>query len=344
MSSNEERRAEARQRLRDEMAAQKKRERTVTIVVVSIAALVVLALVGVGVSYKIVQNNREEQLAADQEALRAYNADWASCVYAPDTEDPQPVSDEEMASFDDATRQQAEEYNDSLSELEDKKRDGTPPEGDQYRSGTAEVTLTTNKGDIPVTVDRSLAPCNVASFIGLVEQGYFDDSVCHRLTVADDNAAAMGGGLSVLQCGDPTGTGLGGPGYTIVDEPPMNLEPAPDGQSAVYPRGTIAMAKSQAPNSAGSQFFLVYEDSTLPPNYSVMGTIGEDGLKVLDTIAKAGTKSDDPMSPDAEKPAQEITMSRATLDSADDIPPNPGKPDVELPAEGEAEIPANLGG
>ena len=91
-------------------------------------------------------------------------------------------------------------------------------------------------------------------------------------------------------------TGLGGPGYSVIDEPPTGLAPAADGQSVVYPRGTIAMAKSQQPNSAGSQFFLVYEDSTLPADYSVMGTIGEKGLATLDKISKAGTKSDDPQS------------------------------------------------
>lgn len=346
MSSNEERRAEARKRLRDEMAAQKKRERNTTIAVVAVAALVVLGLVIWGVSYKVADNNRKEQLAADQEALRQYNTQWAACTYPPDTEQPQPVTDEEMAGFDEATKKQAEEYNDSLSTLEDKKREGTPPTGDQYKSGIAQITLATSEGDIPLTLDRAQAPCNVASFIGLVQQEYFNDTPCHRLTVADEATADTGGGLSVLQCGDPTGTGLGGPGYTVVDEPPTDLAPGPDGQSVIYPRGTIAMAKSQSPNSAGSQFFLVYQDSTLPPSYSVLGTIGDDGLKVIDKIAAAGTKSDDPQSPDAEKPKTDVTINTATVEDMDTVPPNPGKPDVELPEDeaGQGQVPLPPGG
>src|SRR5699024_6123329 len=165
---------------------------------------------------------------------------------------------------------------------------------DQPRRGTAEVTITTGDGEIPLLLDREGAPCNVASFIGLAEQGFFDETECHRLTIAEEGAA-----LSVLQCGDPTGTGLSGPGYSVVDEPPTDLAAADDGSGmSVYPRGTVAMAKSQTPDSAGSQFFLVYEDSVLPPEYTVMGTISEAGLEVLDTIVDAGVKSNDPSDPD----------------------------------------------
>ena len=89
----------------------------------------------------------------------------------------------------------------------------------------------------------------------------------------------------MLQCGDPTGTGTGGPGYTIPDELPTDAGPSPRAAAVTYPRGTVAMAKTAQPNSGGSQFFLVYADSTLPPDYTVFGTIDDAGLATIDAIA-----------------------------------------------------------
>jgi peptidyl-prolyl cis-trans isomerase B (cyclophilin B) len=97
--------------------------------------------------------------------------------------------------------------------------------------------------------------------------------------------------LGVLQCGDPTGDGTGGPGYSFANEYPTD-QYKPDDQAAhqpvLYPRGTLAMANSSAPNTNGSQFFLVYKDSQLPPEYTVFGTIQQDGLATLDKVAKGG--------------------------------------------------------
>ena len=141
-------------------------------------------------------------------------------------------------------------------------------------SGEVTATMKTNQGTVVFTLDADGAPCASQSFVTLAAQDYFDDTPCHRLTE---------GGLSVLQCGDPTGTGTGGPGYSFAEE---NLE------GATYPRGTVAMAKSAAPASTGSQFFLVYGDSALPPEYTVVGEITE-GLDVLDKIAEAGAAEAD---------------------------------------------------
>src|SRR6478735_8703463 len=105
--------------------------------------------------------------------------------------------------------------------------------------------------------------------------GYFDNTMCHRLTTE---------GIYVLQCGDPKGDGTGGPGFTIPDE---NLPKAGADGTAVYKRGTVAMANA-GPGTTGSQFFLVYKDSPLPPNYTVVGEITQ-GLDVLDHIAAQGT-------------------------------------------------------
>ena len=165
----------------------------------------------------------------------------------------------------------------------DAAKPNTPPPTDGVSNeGTESVALTTSVGPIGLTLDRAQAPCTVNSFVSLVKQGYFDGTTCHRLTTGE--------GLKVLQCGDPTGTGSGGPGYTIPDEKPTNLAPAPAGQGTVtYPRGTVAMAKTQAPDSGGSQFFLVYADSTLPPDYTVFGTIDDAGVATVDKAAAGGT-------------------------------------------------------
>jgi peptidyl-prolyl cis-trans isomerase B (cyclophilin B) len=159
----------------------------------------------------------------------------------------------------------------------------TPPPTDAVATeGTVPVAVTTSAGSIGLTLDRAQAPCTVNSFVSLAQQGYFDATTCHRLTTGE--------GLKVLQCGDPTGTGTGGPGYTIPDEPPTSLAPSASGGGVVtYPRGTVAMAKTAQPNSGGSQFFLVYGDSTLPPDYTVFGTIDDAGLATIDKVAAAGS-------------------------------------------------------
>ncbi len=159
-----------------------------------------------------------------------------------------------------------------------------PPENPNPPStGTVPLTLDTSVGAIGLTLDRAQAPCTVESMVSLAQQNYFDDTPCHRLTTQ---------GIYVLQCGDPTGTGSGGPGYTVPDEFPQDLAPAEGMGSGtdVYPRGTVAMANTGRAHSGGSQFFLVYKDSPLPPEYTVFGTIDEAGLAVLDEVAAAGTK------------------------------------------------------
>ncbi|MGY4651805.1 peptidylprolyl isomerase [Mycobacterium sp. URHB0021] len=144
------------------------------------------------------------------------------------------------------------------------------------------VSMTTNQGNIGLQLDNAKSPCTVNSFASLAQQGFFNDTPCHRLTTSE--------GLSVLQCGDPTGQGTGGPGYQFANEYPTNQYQPDDPklqQPVLYPRGTIAMANA-GPGTNGSQFFLVYKDSQLPPNYTVFGTIDQTGLATLDKIAAAG--------------------------------------------------------
>ncbi len=142
----------------------------------------------------------------------------------------------------------------------------------QLKEGTDyQLVLNTNCGEIVIDTYAAKAPETVNAMLWLAGQGYFDSTLCHRLVT---------GGIKVLQCGDPTATGTGGPGFTIPDE---NL-PAESGVN--YPAGTVAMANAGS-GTSGSQFFIVYEDTTLPPNYTIWGEVGS-GLDVVTKIAEAG--------------------------------------------------------
>ncbi|MFF5965958.1 peptidylprolyl isomerase [Streptomyces collinus] len=167
------------------------------------------------------------------------------------------------------------------------------------------MKLDTTCGEIDVALKASAAPHTVNSFNFLLGKGYLDHSKCHRLTNQ---------GIYVLQCGDPKGTGMGGPGYTIPDE---NLKDK-SLKGGTYPAGTVAMANQynaqtkQGRNSGGSQFFLVYQDSQLPPDYTPFGTVSEAGMKVLKKIAAAGAQAPDPQTGNT-APNATVVINRATI-------------------------------
>ena len=174
---------------------------------------------------------------------------------------------------------------------------GTPPDPESTpTTGTSTLLMSTGQGDITLTLDRAKAPCAAASFSYLAAQKFFDGSPCHRMV----NGEAFG----VLQCGDPSGTGQGGPTYKYAEE--VTAE-------TTYPRGTIAMAKSGAPNTTGSQFFLVFADAQLPPDYTVVGTVDEAGLAVLDQIAAAGNDGSMEPSPGGGKPNVPVVIESMTV-------------------------------
>lgn len=169
---------------------------------------------------------------------------------------------------------------------------------------TVSVSMATNQGNIGLQLDNAKAPCTVNSFASLAQKGFFNDTPCHRLTTTP--------GLAVLQCGDPTGQGTGGPGYQFANEYPTDQYPAGDPglqQAVTYPRGTLAMANA-GPDTNGSQFFLVYKDSQLPPNYTVFGTIDKTGLATLDKIAAAGVAGGGGDG----KPATDVKIKSVLLD------------------------------
>lgn len=160
-----------------------------------------------------------------------------------------------------------------------------------------QATIRTNCGVITMDLYGDRAPQTVASFITLAEDGYWVDSPCHRVTTQ---------GIFVLQCGDPTGSGSGNPGYGY------GIENAPP--TGQYPRGTVAMARSTDPNSNGGQWFIVYDDSTLPTDgggYSVFGEV-TGGLEVVDAIAEAGVQGGGGDG----SPAQPISILDVTVDKA----------------------------
>jgi peptidyl-prolyl cis-trans isomerase B (cyclophilin B) len=152
------------------------------------------------------------------------------------------------------------------------------------------IKLDTNCGPIDIEIDQA-APQTANSMIFLANQGYYTDSDCFRLTTD---------GLFVLQCGSPTNNGQGGPGYTVPDE---NL---PKAGTDNYPEGTVAMANA-GPGTSGSQFFIVYKNTTLPPNYTIWGKV-VSGLDVVQKVAAAGVQGGGADG----KPAQSIVITKAT--------------------------------
>ncbi|MFJ4499883.1 peptidylprolyl isomerase [Streptomyces sp. NPDC088864] len=164
-----------------------------------------------------------------------------------------------------------------------------------------EMSLKTSQGDIAFTMDASKTPHTTNSFKSLADKKFFDGTTCHRLTV---------GNVSVLQCGDPTGAGSGGPGYTIPDENLTTLGKADKDGYVVYPAGTVAMANTGQPHSGGSQFFLVYKDSKLPPAYTPFGTLDEKSLKVVQAVGEAGVEGGAPEG----APKKAVKIAKLTVD------------------------------
>lgn len=173
---------------------------------------------------------------------------------------------------------------------------GLAPAPSVAEARTWDVAIETNEGTIELTLDGQAAPQAVASFVTLANGEFFDGTDCHRLTTT---------GIYVLQCGDPTGTGTGGPPYRFG---PIENAPADD----VYPAGTLAMARSgNDASSMGSQFFLVYEDSTIPSDeaggYTVFGTVTQ-GLDIVRSIAEGGTITGDADG----RPALSVIITKVT--------------------------------
>ncbi|SCL24938.1 peptidyl-prolyl cis-trans isomerase B (cyclophilin B) [Micromonospora rhizosphaerae] len=181
---------------------------------------------------------------------------------------------------------------------------GLPP-AQQQDTGTQAMTIDTNLGPITAKIDRAKVPCTAGSFTHLASKGFFDNTKCHRLVTE---------GIKVLQCGDPSATGngwretdgTGGPGYNLAEE---NL---PTDKRPAYPEGVIAMANSGQPGSTGSQFFIVYGDSQLDPNYTVLGTITA-GMDVVKQVAAAGDDKAFAQQAGGGHPKKEIVINKLAM-------------------------------
>jgi cyclophilin family peptidyl-prolyl cis-trans isomerase len=152
---------------------------------------------------------------------------------------------------------------------------------------TRTVTIETEQGPIAITIEADLSPIAAGNFVALAACGYYDGVVFHRVVPT-----------FVIQGGDPTGTGTGGPGYEIQDEP----------VTATYSRGTVAMARTPQPNSVGSQFFIVLSDDARSAlasanTYQIIGTVSS-GMDAVDAIAAAA---------DAELPSNPVVMTKVTV-------------------------------
>ncbi|MFD4292317.1 peptidylprolyl isomerase [Rhodococcus sp. NPDC058532] len=289
MPSNEQRRQAAKRKLERQLERRAERERKRKRMTIAVSVLGAVVVVAAGaVVFGLTRSDDSVDTAADagQEpteqptpgALPTARAEalpaTVDCTYIPDGQTPA-----KQATVPNATAVSAE--------------------------GTVTVDLATDQGPIGLNLDRAKAPCTVNSMVSLAEQGYFNDTPCHRLSTV---------GLKILQCGDPTGQGTGGPGYGFVNEFPTDQyspeDPTID-QPVTYPRGTIAMANTGQPGSNGSQFFLVYDDSPLPPMYTVFGTISDEGLATVEKIAAAG--DDGSMSAGGGKPNTPVQIQTATV-------------------------------
>jgi len=271
--TNEQRRATAKRKLERQLerrAAKERKRRIYTIVGSSVAALIVIG----AIVATVVITNRD---SGSQTASAATSTATSATSAAPSAPGQLP------AFAAPATLGANCQYPPSTGEKASKQNN--PPRTGKVPTDPPQVSasMTTNQGNIGLQLDNAKSPCTVNSFASLAQQGFFNGTPCHRLTTSE--------GLAVLQCGDPTGQGTGGPGYQFDNEYPTNQFQPDDPklqEPVVYPRGTLAMANA-GPGTNGSQFFLVYKDSELPPNYTVFGTIDQTGLATLDKIAAAGT-------------------------------------------------------
>lgn len=286
MSTNSQRLDDALNQLDRELKSRDRKQKSRPLSVVLMAAVVIVALVG-GIWFLATRSPEEEEIQAS-ETSAADTPTEAPTAEALSGKRAKPLGETVTC-----------EYN----ETGDASRDVPTPQGKSIPAkGEVTVNFATKQGDIEMTLDRSLAPCTVNAITDMISAKYYDDTVCHRMTE---------GTLSVLQCGDPTGKGSGGPGFQFANEYPTDeADDAARAQPALYPKGSIAMANA-GEDTNGSQFFINYKDSQLPPSYTYFGDLTEKGQKTIDAIAAKGVK--DGQSDGA--PAEEVRITKATVES-----------------------------
>lgn len=276
MTSNRDRqRAAARTRLEREMterAEQVRRQRkTRSTILIAVAVVVVIGAV-TWISLAVGGSKKKSTASPAASASAGASASPTTCSYLPLT---------------DPTASPKQVLPTTIKNV------GTPPAGEK-RTGTQTMTITTNLGVITVQVQTAKAPCAANSFTYLASKKFFDNTKCHRLVTSN---------IYVLQCGDPSATGTGGPNYRYLEE---NL---PTDQRPTYPAGTVAIANSGSAASSGSQFFIVYQDTTaISANYTVLGTV-TSGLDIVKKVAAGGVIPD----PKAQEPGDGAPKTPITI-------------------------------
>ena len=294
MPTNEQRRATAKRKLERQLerrAQQARRRRTLAIIGGSVAALVVAA----AVVFTVVSTNKDHNNNKKTSAATSTSAGPAAGA---------PAGTPPLPPFKPAADLGANcQY---VPSAEPASKPVKPPRQGKVPTDPAQVSasMMTDQGPVGLLLANNESPCTVNNFASLAQQKFFDNTKCHRLTASPTS--------SVLQCGDPGGEGSGGPGYQFANEYPTDQykpnDPAVH-EPVIYPRGTLAMANA-GPNTNGSQFFMVYKDTVLPPEYTVFGKIQQDGLATLDKIAKGGVAGGGQDG----QPATEVTIKSVRLD------------------------------
>ncbi|WP_413767328.1 peptidylprolyl isomerase [Rhodococcus pyridinivorans] len=269
MPSNAQRRQAAKRKLERQLERRAERERKRRRMTIALSALGVIVVVGAGVALWAVNRGDDTATEAASNDTSGSEMEYAAL---PDGRS-EPLPETVSCSYPADGREPS--------------KPAEPPRTEGIRTtgeGNTDISVSveTSQGNIGLILHNDDSPCTVNSFLSLASQNFFDETACHRLTTSPS--------LQVLQCGDPSGSGSGGPGYQFANEFPTDQFAADDPaaqEPMTYPRGTLAMANA-GPDTNGSQFFLVYGDSVLPPQYTVFGTIDETGLATLDKIAAAG--------------------------------------------------------
>ncbi len=193
---------------------------------------------------------------------------------------------------------------------------GTPPTTGIAKTGTDTLTMATSQGTITANIDLAKTPCTGASLSYLASKNFYNGATCTRLTT---------GGTFELQCGAHSADSSDGPGYTSIDEnvptpitptadPSATVTPSVDpsaAQTYVYPRGTVIMNQSNGPNTNGSQFIIIYQDTTLPATYTVVGTVTA-GMDVIDKVAQGGVATGGASATDG-APNTAVTINTVTV-------------------------------
>ncbi|WAL48471.1 peptidylprolyl isomerase [Rhodococcus pyridinivorans] len=291
MPSNAQRRQAAKRKLERQLERRAERERKRRRMTIALSALGVIVVVGAGVALWAVNRGDDTATEAASNDTSGSEMEYAALPEGRSEPLPETVS----CSYPADGREPS--------------KPAEPPRTEGIRTtgeGNTDISVSmeTSQGNIGLILHNDDSPCTVNSFLSLASQNFFDETVCHRLTTSPS--------LQVLQCGDPSGSGSGGPGYQFANEFPTDQFAADDPaaqEPMTYPRGTLAMANA-GPDTNGSQFFLVYGDSVLPPQYTVFGTIDETGLATLDKIAAAGVSGG---AADG-APALETTLTSVRMD------------------------------